>query len=116
MVSFVSHFSADAERNRDAWVRSPHNPVIRYGDAWCREFIAPSSVLADGDTVTLYCEGGAGDRECIGRYSSSLGQVSGAGWSPDPHNPLLEPAAAGFDQGSVFDPGCRGGHPLALGC
>jgi hypothetical protein len=64
----------------------------------------PSSVLVDSDTVTLYCEGGAGDRECIGRYSSSLGQVSEAEWSPDPRNPLLGPAAVGFDQGSVFDP------------
>jgi predicted GH43/DUF377 family glycosyl hydrolase len=104
LVPFIDHFKADAESNRDGWLRSPHNPVIRYGDAWCREFIAPSSVLVDGDTVTLYCEGGAGDRECIGRYSSSLGQVPKAGWSPDPGNPLLEPAAVGFDRGSVFDP------------
>ena len=61
-------------------------------------------MLVDGDTVTLYCEGGAGDRECVGRYTSSLGQVAEAGWSPDPRNPLLEPAATGFDEGSVFDP------------
>lgn len=91
-------------RRWDAWQRSPHNPVIRYGDAWCREFIAPSSVTVDGGTVTLYCEGGAGDRECIGRYSAGLGQVSEPRWSPDPRNPLLEPGAAGFDRGSVFDP------------
>ncbi len=104
VVVFASQFGADAKRNQDAWVRSPHNPVIRYGEAWCRDFIAPSSVLVDGDTVTLYCEGGAGDRECIGRYSSNPGQVLEAGWSPDPHNPLLEPAATGFDRGSVFDP------------
>lgn len=104
MVSFVDQFSADAKRNQDAWARSPHNPVIPYGDAWCREFIAPSSVLVDGDTVTLYCEGGAGDRECIGRYTSRLGHEAESGWSPDPLNPLLEPAADGFDQGSVFDP------------
>lgn len=103
-MPFIDHFKADAESNRDVWLRSPHNPVIRYGAAWCREFIAPSSVLVDGDTVTLYCEGGAGDRECIGRYSSSLGQVFEAGWSPDPGNPMLEPAGVGFDRGSVFDP------------
>jgi predicted GH43/DUF377 family glycosyl hydrolase len=104
VVRFIDHFRADAESNRDAWLRSPHNPVIRSGETWCREFIAPSSVLVDGDMVTLYCEGGAGDRECIGRFTSSLGQVSEARWSHDPRNPLLEPAAVGFDRGSVFDP------------
>ena len=104
MVPFIDHFKADAEGNRDAWLRSPHNPVIRYGDAWCRDFIAPSSVVIDGDTVTLYCEGGSGDRECIGRYSSPLSQLANARWLPDPRNPLLEPGSAGFDRGSVFDP------------
>jgi predicted GH43/DUF377 family glycosyl hydrolase len=88
---------------RNAWLRSPHNPVIGYGEAWCRDFIAPSSVLVDGDTVTLYCEGGAGDRECIGRYTCGAGEVPEARWSPDPRNPLLEPGT-GFDRGSVFDP------------
>jgi predicted GH43/DUF377 family glycosyl hydrolase len=104
VVPFTEKFKAEAESNQDAWLRSPHNPVIRYGDAWCRDFIAPSSAVIDSDTVTLYCEGGVGDRECIGRYTSRLSQITQAGWAPDPRNPLLEPGAAGFDRGSVFDP------------
>ena len=51
VVSFVSHFSADAKGNRNAWMRSPHNPVIGYGGAWCRDFIAPSSVLVDAGAI-----------------------------------------------------------------
>jgi predicted GH43/DUF377 family glycosyl hydrolase len=103
-LSFIDHFTDNAEQNQALWERCPENPVIQYGAAWCRDFVAPSSLLIDGDALVLYAEGGADDRECIGRYRSSAGDVYAARWTADPGNPLLEPSADGFDRGSVFDP------------
>ena len=103
-MSFLDNLSDDPQRNQAAWRRSPANPVIPYGDAWCGQFIAPSSLLVNGDTLTLYAEGGIGDRECIGRYSAPTEMALRGEWAPDPGNPLLEPSTEGFDQGSVFDP------------
>ncbi|HZC69615.1 MAG TPA: hypothetical protein VE442_02865 [Jatrophihabitans sp.] len=103
-MSFLDFFGSDPTANQGQWERCPGNPVIRAGDAWCAEFVAPSSVLVDGDMVTLYAEGGAGDRESIGSYVSRLGGDFASDWAADPQNPLLEPGANGFDDGSVFDP------------
>lgn len=103
-MSFIEHFTGSTDQNQALWERCPENPVIRYGAAWCRDFVAPSSLLVDGDNLVLYAEGGAGDRECIGRYRSRAGDAFAAGWTPDPGNPLLAPSGEGFDRGSVFDP------------
>jgi predicted GH43/DUF377 family glycosyl hydrolase len=102
--SFLDHFGSDPKTNQAAWERCPDNPVVPYGASWCREFVAPSSLMLDGDVVILYAEGGAGDRECIGRYSAAVGDLFAKQWQPDPANPLLEPGVSGFDRGSVFDP------------
>jgi hypothetical protein len=104
VMSFTDHITNSAERNQARWERCQQNPVIRYGADWCRDFVAPSSLLVDGDNLVLYAEGGAGDRECIGRYRSRTDDAFTAGWQADPGNPLLEPSADGFDRGSVFDP------------
>jgi predicted GH43/DUF377 family glycosyl hydrolase len=103
-VSFLSQLTDIAEDNQARWERSPDNPVLPFGESWCREFIGPSSVLLDEDTLELYAEGGADDREAIGRYRVPLGAAFGAAWVADPHNPLLRPRHEGFDRGSVFDP------------
>jgi predicted GH43/DUF377 family glycosyl hydrolase len=104
VMSFIDRFTDSAEHNQSLWERCRDNPVIRYGAAWCRDFVAPSSLLVDGDTLVLYAEGGADDRECIGRYSTPARSAYAARWTPDSANPLLEPSGDGFDRGSVFDP------------
>jgi predicted GH43/DUF377 family glycosyl hydrolase len=102
-VHFLEHFGDDPRANQERWQRSPANPVIPYGAEWCREFVAPSSVLIEDGVVTLYTEGGSSDRENFGCYTASLDAVSGP-WQADSANPLLEPSEDGFDRGSVFDP------------
>lgn len=103
-VHFLDHFGNDARANQERWERSPANPVIPYGAEWCREFIAPSSVLINDEEVTLYVEGGSSDRENFGRYTTSIDAVFSGPWKADTANPLLEPSDEGFDRGSVFDP------------
>ena len=104
VTSFLDRFGPDRDANQAQWERCPANPVIPYGAAWCRDFIGPSSVLVDGDTVTLYAEGGADDRESFGRYSLRGVQDFATGWVADARNPLLAPSEHAFDRGSVFDP------------
>lgn len=103
MRPFADQFGPDAASNQQAWERSPRNPVIPNGATWCADFVAPSSVLISDEIVTLYVEGGVGDRECIGRYTAPIEELFTAQWRPDPDNPMLEPGT-GFDRGSVFDP------------
>ena len=103
-MSFAEHFGTEPEENQSQWQRCPENPIVPFGADWSHEFIAPSTVLVDGDDITLYVEGGADDRECIGRYRSTTNHAFSPAWTPDPHNPILEPSAHGFDRGSVFDP------------
>jgi predicted GH43/DUF377 family glycosyl hydrolase len=103
-MSFLDHLRDDPAVNQRAWRRSPANPVIPYGEPWCGQFVAPSSLLVEEGTLTLYAEGGTADRECIGRYTASAHASPEGGWVADPANPLLEPTAEGFDRGSVFDP------------
>ena len=103
-MHFLGHFDGDPRANQERWERSSANPVIPYGAEWCREFIAPSSLLVEDGEVTLYVEGGSSDRENFGRYSTSTDAVLSRSWEADPANPVLEPSEDGFDRGSVFDP------------
>ena len=104
MASFVDHLGPDPKQNQGRWERCYQNPVIPFGADWSREFIAPSSVLVEGELITLFAEGGADDRECIGRYTTTTQRFLSTDWTPDHRNPILEPSLRGFDRGSVFDP------------
>jgi hypothetical protein len=102
-MPFLDHFGSDPSDNQKRWERSDE-PVIRYGAGWCREFIAPSSLLVEDGEISLYVEGGSSERENFGRYVSSVDSAPSGPWRADPGNPLLEPSDDGFDRGSVFDP------------
>lgn len=102
-MPFLEHFGADREENQAMWQRTA-DPVVSLGAHWCREFIAPSSILIDDDRITLFAEGGAHDRESIGVFTNTLANAFEAQWEADPSNPVLAPSAGGFDCGSVFDP------------
>lgn len=103
-MSFIEHFGSEPKENQSKWQRCPENPVVPFGAHWSSEFIAPSTVLVDGDDITLYAEGGANDRESVGSYHSTASQAFSSAWTADSRNPILEPSAHGFDRGSVFDP------------
>lgn len=101
---FSRSFGADPAENQARWRRDDLNPIIEPGASWCAEFIAPSSLAVDGTRITLFAEGGDSEREAIGAYVCDDPCDPAAAWAPSDENPLLEPAASGFDRGSVFDP------------
>lgn len=103
-MPFSRIFGEDPAENQARWKRDHRNPIIRPGADWCAEFIAPSSLLADGARITLFVEGGDSERESIGAYVSDQAGNPTASWTACSGNPLLRPASAGFDRGSVFDP------------
>lgn len=101
-MTFSSAFGDDAAANQRRWRRDERNPVISPGAPWCPEFIAPCSIVREGEALSLFVEGGERDREAIGAYAWDSG--NGGRWVADPVNPVLAPSADGFDRGSVFDP------------
>ena len=104
MGSFVDHLTEDPERNQRLWRRRPE-PVIGKVQPWCSEFLAPSTVLAEGDLLVVYVEGSGEGREQIGVFTCPLAEVEHQAWVPHPDNPILEVGKQGaFDRGSVFDP------------
>jgi len=104
MGSFVDHLTEDPERNQRLWRRRAE-PVIGKVQPWCSEFLAPSTVLAEGDLLVVYVEGSGEGREQIGVFTCPLAEVEHQAWVPHPDNPILEVGKQGaFDRGSVFDP------------
>jgi len=103
-MAFSDRFGDDPGHNQALWTRDEANPVIRAGAAWSREFVAPCSVHEIDGRLTLFAEGGESERESIGAFVCDDPRTAGSVWTPYPSNPILQPAAAGFDRGSVFDP------------
>lgn len=103
-MAFSERFGDVPSENQALWQRDEANPIIRPGAGWSPEFIAPSSVLESDGRFTLFAEGGGSEREAIGAFACEDPRSAGSRWTPDPSNPILEPAATGFDRGSVFDP------------
>jgi len=103
-VAFSERFGDDPSENQALWRRDEANPIIRAGAPWSPEFIAPSSVLESDGHLTLFAEGGESEREAIGAFVCRDPYRARSEWTPDPSNPILQPAPTGFDRGSVFDP------------
>jgi predicted GH43/DUF377 family glycosyl hydrolase len=102
--AFVDHLTEDPVRNQRLWLRGPE-PVIGKVQPWCAEFLAPSTVLSEGDLVVMYVEGSDGDVERIGAFTCPAVELERQSWVPHPDNPLLGIGGEGaFDRGSVFDP------------
>jgi predicted GH43/DUF377 family glycosyl hydrolase len=101
---FSTVFSDDPIENQRSWERHRLNPIIPAGEPWNREFVAPCSLIEDKEGLVLYAEGGVKERESIGAYTSNRSRFPAGDWTPRPDNPILVPAAIGFDRGSVFDP------------
>jgi hypothetical protein len=103
-MAFSDMFGDDPRENQARWRRDPGNPIITTAGPWSAEFVAPSSLIESGGGVTLFVEGGVSERENIGAYTCQAPCDPAARWIADAGNPLLTPAATGFDRGSVFDP------------
>ncbi len=101
-MSLSERFGNDPVANQALWRRDERNPIIATAP-WCAEFVAPCSVLENERGLTVFVEGGVSERESIGSYTCGDPCVAGAAWVAD-DNPILTPAASGFDRGSVFDP------------
>jgi predicted GH43/DUF377 family glycosyl hydrolase len=108
MGSFVDHLTEDPERNQRLWRRRPE-PVIGKVQPWCGEFLAPSTVLVEGDLLVMYVEGSGHGKEQIGVFTCPVAGVERQAWVPHPDNPILGAGGRGaFDRGSVFDPSVVG--------
>lgn len=104
MGSFVDRLTEDPERNQRLWRRRPE-PVIGKVQPWCGEFLAPSTVLVEGDLLVMYVEGSGHGEEQIGAFTCPAAEVERQAWVPHPDNPILGVGGRGaFDRGSVFDP------------
>ncbi|MGC9670695.1 hypothetical protein ACNTMW_29635 [Planosporangium sp. 12N6] len=90
------------DRAAAGWTRSPANPVVSTaGGDWCRDFIAPCSLVERDGRLWLYTEGSAGGHEQIGLFTAPVDDPTT--WTPSEHNPVLR-VGDGFDRGGVFDP------------
>jgi predicted GH43/DUF377 family glycosyl hydrolase len=100
----VDRLTGDPERNQRLWLRRTE-PAIGKVQPWCSEFLAPSTVLVEGDLLVMHVEGSGQGREQIGVFSCPVAEVERQAWVPHPGNPILEAGDDGtFDRGSVFDP------------
>jgi predicted GH43/DUF377 family glycosyl hydrolase len=99
---FVSLLTEDPAHNQALWQRHPHNPVIATGEPWCRDFLAPSTLIAVASGIVLYAEGSTGGVEQAGAFVSPASS-SLTVWQPVANNPLVA-VGDGFDAGGVFDP------------
>jgi len=99
----VDRLTEDPERNQRLWLRRTE-PAIGKVQPWCSEFLAPSTVLVEGDLLVMHVEGSGQGREQIGVFSCPVAEVERQAWVPHPGNPILEAGDDGtFDRGSVFD-------------
>jgi predicted GH43/DUF377 family glycosyl hydrolase len=93
---------AATDEDRAVWTRSPSNPVVATTSGeWCRDFIAPCSLIERAQRLWLYTEGSAGGHEQIGLFTAPVDDPTD--WTPSEHNPVLR-IGTGFDRGGVFDP------------
>ena len=86
------------------FVRRPEPVVRAEPGSWCSGFLAPTSLVRQGDEHWLYAEGSpTGGREAIGVYRGRP-DLDPAVWTPVGENPVVEGSERGFDRGGVFDP------------
>jgi len=101
---FSDLFDPSGSRPAARVVRASQAPLIPAGSgAWCRDFIAATSIVEHDGELRLYAEGSADGHEQIGLFTRPAGDVAGP-WAAHPANPVLRVAEEGFDQGGVFDP------------